>query len=218
MLLMRTWANLVAGRYEAARHDSLTVFRRFSPFDEKARRDLILSLYSLGQYQESKDYMISLGYTPDEEELQRVNKRLDEQRGIWDFREIQALAKDIHKPQMRHSIDVASYVSLTEVKDAGVAGRGLFAKIHIKSGELILCEKAYSFSVSTDDNKKIFCIADIPKQRIKLASGESLLVETIQKLCRNPSSASKLLDLYSGDYNKVSGLGTIVDENVVIDT
>lgn len=187
--------------------------------DRKARFRLASALYGLGKYEEARDLFNTCGTDVSKPALQRIEVRLMEQnKGKYQLGPIRKHIDPSNKQLTGYKVDAASYTRLTEVKDAGEAGRGLFATKAIYTGEIVLCEKAYGVSITPPDDKRVHCIIDVTKRRFKLASGEPLLVQTIQKMCRNPLSADKLFDLYSGDYRKVSGVGTKVDKNLVIDT
>lgn len=99
-----------------------------------------------------------------------------------------------------------SYVGSVEVKKSEGRGLGLFTTKNVKAGELLVCEKAFSYAYEGENTKIledfswIPAIANILTNRITSGTKVSLLEETVQKLRRNLSLLPCITDLYHGSY------------------
>lgn len=124
--------------------------------------------------------------------LRETGKRLDEQdRGDYDF---EAVFRAIKNGERRP--DLASFTKLTEIKDAGERGRGLFAKADIKVGGLVLCEKAFISALMDGRNEELdFCVLDLVGGFASATAAPSMLAQCIHKARAEPKIARELLDL-----------------------
>ena len=74
--------------------------------------------------------------------------------------------------------DLASFTNRTEVKDAGRAGRGLFANVNIEVDDLVLCEKPFVISpVEEYNSRKVSCVIDLVGDCHTIMSGPSFFRE-----------------------------------------
>lgn len=126
-----------------------------------------------------------------------TEKRLDEQNtGNYDF---DSLSQRMKKGGRK--LDLASFTNGTEAKDAGKAGRGLFAGVNIEVDDLVLCEKPFVIShVEEYNDKKIPCVINLMGDYHTIMSGPSFSVKCIQKARVDKKGARELLKLHDGGY------------------
>ncbi|RMY11407.1 hypothetical protein D0868_03153 [Hortaea werneckii] len=132
-----------------------------------------------------------------ERQVERTGARIAEaDTAAYNF---EAMSKSASN--LRNRLDHASHIKHVEKGDAGYCGRGLFVKKDFKSGDLILCEKAFSTAHSSEEGSKTVSFY-IPNAR-SIARGiqTSLLYNTVQKLMHNSSEANRFFDLYDGGYS-----------------
>lgn len=124
-----------------------------------------------------------------------TEKRLDKQNiGNCDF---DSLFQRMKKGE--RELDLASLTNCTEVKDAGKAGRGLFANVNIEVDDLVLCEKPFVISpVEEYNDKKGFCVIDLVGDYHTIMSGPSFSVKSIQKARVDEKGARELMKLHDG--------------------
>ncbi|KAI4726362.1 SET domain-containing protein [Aureobasidium sp. EXF-10728] len=128
---------------------------------------------------------------------------LEERDGIYDFA---AMAKK------QLPIYHASFTNLTEIRASCGRGRGLFAKVDIPRGGLVLCEKAFASSEVEEAAKTTKSNAYSGDDQ-----GAQLWLDVVQKAFRNPSQAQRLIGLYAGPaYSTQTNVPT-VDGQPVID-
>lgn len=143
----------------------------------------------------------------------RVRQRLQEQRiGNYDFAYLFKRVSDM-KPTIQ---DVATFVGPIEVRQTGAKGRGIFTTKAVKAGDLLLCEKAYCYSFGRADGKDLTILYQYDIDRVSMGKHANLIKCIVQKLYRNPSTASNVLKLYHGAYEKVDV--RTVDEQPVVDS
>ncbi|KAH8642620.1 hypothetical protein IG631_00083 [Alternaria alternata] len=89
----------------------------------------------------------------------------------------------------------------------------------MKSGDLVLCEKAFSHA-HVDDEKKgnanITLLVNVETDKAFMGGQADLIQSITQKLYKNPSMAPDFTNLYHGDYQAVDVHS--VDGQPVIDT
>lgn len=113
---------------------------------EKALYRGSLALYGLRRFTECLEYLNFLvtkfsGSALGKLELARVQLRYNEQeRGDYNFKRMYKEAK-----QRPPKIDAATFVGSVEVRDTPGKGRGLFTSKAVKCGDLLACEKAFSY-------------------------------------------------------------------------
>lgn len=181
------------------------------------------ALYHLEKYQECHDKLVSLLVKhPENEaalrEISRAKRRLTEQEnGQYDFRAMYIAAKS-----QRSLLDNATYIGPVEIRQSEGRGRGLFTTKPVAAGELLLCEKAFSYS-STDTDQfspgalsKLNMLVDMQKNSMIAGTQVSLIRKIIAKLRHNPSLMSRISLLHHGNYIPVNQI--MVDDTPVIDT
>lgn len=220
ILLNRSLVNLKLGYYEQALQDAGTTAAPFKD-SEKSLFRAARALYGLERYQESHDILTSLlskfpNCIDAQTELLRTGQRLKEKyHGDYNFRSMQEAAK-ITPPY----IDCATYLAPVTVKPAGAHGRGLFTTKNVIAGELLLCEKAFSYCWTNEEadeaGSKTSLLMNMTTNRSVIGTQADLITETVQKLHRNPSLRPALNALHHSDYQAVGA--TEVDGSAVIDT
>lgn len=132
----------------------------------------------------------------------RAEQRLMEQRtGRYDFRKMynDCISKILY-------LDHGSYVGPVKIKNSQGRGLGLFTTKNVVAGELLLCEKAFSYSFqesnaeNTEDASGILILANIFTNGITAGTQVDLMKETIQKLKWNPSFIPSVTTLCHGSY------------------
>lgn len=216
--LNRALSFLKSGYFDAALNDVENVLR-VSELSEKALFRKGQALYQLGRYKESLEaYAILAKEYPRNTmaayEYGRASARVVEQeRGKYDFKEMILEATALHPPTLDHS----TYVGPITIKQTQSHGKGLFTTQAVKAGDLLLCEKAFSY-VSRDKNypKDLHLFFDIELDSVSIGSQGELIEIIVQKLHKNPSLLSNFVDLYHGTYKSVDFTGE--DSTHVVDT
>jgi hypothetical protein len=188
---------------------------------EKSLYRAARALYGLQRYQESHDMLTSLlSQFPNclgaQTEFVRAEQRLKEkEHGDYNFKSMYEAAK-----KTPPYIDCATYLAPVAVKPAGVRGRGLFTTKDVIAGEVLLCEKAFSYCWANEEaneaGSKTSLLMNTTTKRSVLGTQADLITETVQKLHRNPSLLPALNALHHGDYQTVEP--TEVDGSAVVDT
>ena len=171
------------------------------------------SMYELGRFKESQTVLTALlaQYAGSEaaiREIRRVEKRIQEQdHGRFGFLAMQKAAAEESPP----CLDVATYVGPTEICETENRGRGLFTTKDVAAGDLLLCEKAFSYSFL--GNASTMSVTD----GSTLKGTKLALVEPMKhKLFRNPSLIPSITALHHGIYKPAKQ--EIVDGTPIIDT
>ncbi|KAJ5781090.1 TPR domain protein [Penicillium paradoxum] len=215
--LNRALASLRTHQFDAALRD----LEYHAPGSEPSEK-LLSALYSLQRFREACDVhiLLSKAYPPrqtSKEEFDRALARLAEQnKGKYQF-------KKLHDEARRNrpiNLDHATYIGPVTVKPTESCGRGLFTTQAVKPGDLLLCEKAFSYAFQDADepkpNKKLTLFINPQTNRVSGDSQVRLLETTVQKLSKNPSLMSAFNDLYHGSYKPVEIVE--VDGIPVVDT
>lgn len=170
-------------------------------------------MYELGRFKESQTVLTTLlAQYPGSEaairELRRVEKRVGEQdHGRFDFLAMQKAAAAESPP----CLDVATYVGPVDISETENRGRGLFTTKDVAAGDLLLCEKAFSYSFL--GNASTMSVMDGSTLKgTKLALVEPM----IHKLLRNPSLIPFITALHHGTYKPAKD--KTVDGTPIIDT
>jgi len=128
-------------------------------------------------------------------------------------------AERLHPPQL----DYATFIGPVAIKDSGISpgGRGLFTTKAVSAGDLLFCEKAFAHafvdeSASERRGIKTTILIDPISDRVSLGTELELTNMIVQKLHRNPSLASSIIDLHHGSYEPASVVS--VDGTPIIDT
>ncbi|KAL8713675.1 MAG: hypothetical protein Q9220_002201 [cf. Caloplaca sp. 1 TL-2023] len=196
--LNRSLVNLKLRRYDEALEDvgELTGDTQIS---EKGFYRAALSLYGLERFQECH-----------QKEILRTKQRLREQEyGDYDFKAMYSAAKD--SPPCLNNV---TFVDNVEVRVSNGRGRGLFTTKDVIAGELLLCEKAFSYCSS--QHSKTSLLINTHTNRSSLGTQADLITATAQKMFRNPSLGLALTSLYHRDYKPVNEAE--IDGMPVIDT
>ena len=197
----RAGTNLVLGRYDGAKADSLAS-RIGGPADWKAYYNAGRAAYGLCEYSASKEFLekaLELNTTNSaiRKEYDRCLARLKEQEtGEYDFKAMYASLS----PANVH-LDRGSFLGNTRVAESPLHGRGLFATKDLKAGDIVFVEKA----------------ALMPNQYEPARASAALYALTVRQLCDNPSLAKDILGMYAGDYERTGAEGTTVDGVPVLD-
>jgi hypothetical protein len=160
--------------------------------------------YQLGHYADAlKAFERALILAPSDlqghQQLEKTRKRLlEQQEGIYDFAE---MIDEVTKNGF--SVDRASFLAKTEVRQTQDRGRGLFATKDIRMGDLIMCEKAFMAAHSDDRTPE-------PTLPVWLSS--------VQRVIDNPSQSKALLGLYAGEPRTSPIPAPIIDGVPVVDT
>lgn len=192
--LNRCHARISVQCFDTALEDANAVLENFAD-NEKALFRKADALYHLRQFKDSQktlDYLTSLfpGNKLAYQRLERVQKRLQEEEGHYDFA---ALLKGTSEPTR---LDCASFTGCVEIRPCKVKsrGRGLFLTKPVKVGELLLCEKAFSMSfMSIHENID----QDLPGHGLDTAR-DDMYRDCVFQLHRNPSQIPLFTELHSG--------------------
>ena len=181
--------------------------------NEKGLYRMARSMYELGRFKESQTVLTALlaqspGNGAAIRELRRVEKRIQEQdHGLFDFLAMQKAAAEDTPP----CLDVATYVGPVEICETENRGRGLFTTKDVAAGDLLLCEKDFSYSFL--GNASTMSVMDGSTLKgTKLA----LIEPMVHKLFRNPSLIPSITALHHGTYKPAEH--KIVDGTPIIDT
>lgn len=212
--LNRSLANIKLQHYDEALEDAgkLTADAQQS---EKGFYRAALSLYELGRFQESHQALAPLiSHYPHchaaKKEIIRTKQRLREQEhGDYDFRAMYRAVEDAPL-----CLDNATFAGNVEVQASKGCGRSLFTTKDVIAGELLLCEKAFSYCSSK--HSKTSLLMNTHTNRATLDTQADLITATVQKMFRNPSLRPVFTSLYHGDYKPVDEAG--VDGVPIIDT
>ncbi|TVY47808.1 SET and MYND domain-containing protein [Lachnellula occidentalis] len=186
-----------------------------------------LALYGLRRFKEALETLEILvrkypESAPGKYQLDRTRLRVAEQEsGVYDFKALYKATK-LRPPLM----DNASYSGPIEVRNSPGRGRGLFTTKPVKAGELLLCEKAFSYcfaappeemqKASSKSLSQSSFLIDVPGNRITVGTHADLIRDVSNKLARNPSLGPSFGDLAHRKYQGVAC--TSVDGSPVVDT
>lgn len=208
--LSRSLVFLKVGQYDAALLDTefvTTTATAASNLAEKARFRKAEALYGLERYRECCEVLKELRVdhphnAAAKAQLARATIRLAEQtNGEYRFKQLYNEATKLRPPHLDH----ATYIGPVRVQDAGSRGRGLFTTKLVKAGDLLFCEKAfsYAFSDAGADTRDVQLLLD-PEAGSTIDTQSDLVNITIQKLHRNPSLLPTITRLHPGSYQPVT--------------
>jgi hypothetical protein len=220
----RSLAYLNTKQFDAALSD--TGFPTFTSVpSDKALFRAAEALYNLERYPECCEVLEVLHTVfPDNKQASEVRSRaqsraLEQRTGQYNFMDLQAKAKKLQPPHL----DAATYTGPVEVRQTKSKGRGLFVTKHVKPGDLLLCEKAFSHAHVSDNaadnvsrSSRLTMLLNIETNQGFLGGQADLLQSVIQRLYHNPSLASAFTALYHGSYEAVTT--SAVDGEPVVDT
>ncbi|KAF5549502.1 TPR domain-containing protein [Fusarium mexicanum] len=193
--LNRSFINMNMDRTKQALLDAEKATNPAMP-SEKSLFRKARALYELGDYQQSLEMLEKLTQSYPENkaaspEKDRLNERLNEQRtGKYKFKQMYKQAEKT--PPL---IDCATFSAPVEIRESPGRGKGLFTTKAVSAGELLLCEKAFSYSFAGDEFlvKKIASLNGFGAPR---TSRESFLQATSSS--RDMTSGKGLKHLTSG--------------------
>ncbi|KAH7357056.1 hypothetical protein BKA65DRAFT_392716 [Rhexocercosporidium sp. MPI-PUGE-AT-0058] len=205
----RALALLRVKKYDAALADTIYV-QELRARSEKALYRGALALYNLRRYREAFETLQVLtakypASKPGAFEILRVQARINEQdHGIYSF-------KKMHKASRLRPpiIDCATHIGPVEVRNILGKGRGLVTTRRVDAGELLMCEKAFSYchAEQLKDPKsaataEIGILVNLRTKRLTIGTHVSQLPGIYQNLASNPSVALEFMSLYSGSYER----------------
>jgi len=177
------------------------------------------ALYELGDYQQSLEILETLTQSFPENkaassEKDRINERLKEQRtGEYNFKQMYKQAE--RSPPF---IDCATFSAPVDIRESPGRGKGLFTTKAVSAGDLLLCEKAFSYSFAGDEQsrKQTKILMNLATKRMVVGGQAHLLTMIVQKLYHNSSLSTGFGDLHHADYQKATDLKT--DGTPVVDS
>ncbi|KAF5596449.1 unc-45 like b [Fusarium subglutinans] len=142
-----------------------------------------------------------------------VSKRLKEQNdGKYVFEDMLLQAQET--PPL---IDCATFSCLVEIRDAPGRGKGLFLTEDVSAGDLILCEKAFSYCFMDGKSHETYPIlGNVPRNEVKTGGSVHLWAQVTQKLYHNPQYLVTIQELFHGDHKKLQI--TRLDNRTVVDS
>ena len=146
----------------------------------------------------------------------RTEKRLSEQeKGDYDFKTMYKAAEGAPP-----YLDNATHTGPVAIKSFEGRGRGLFTTRAVVAGELLLCEKAFSYCFASREEEagpsKTSILINTQTGRVTMGTQAQLITATAQKMSRNPSLMPCFTTLHHGDYKPF--IKTEVDGLPIVDT
>ncbi|KAM0189022.1 hypothetical protein ACHAPI_010291 [Fusarium lateritium] len=208
--LNRSVTNLKLDRPAKALLDATRAYDPEMPI-EKALLRQAYALYALGKFEQCEATVHSvLKAFPDcqtaRTKLQSVKSRLQEQRtGRYNLKNMYEQAKAKTPPL----IDCASFSSPVEIRDSPGRGRGLFTTKSVSAGDLLLCEKAFSYCFIDEtrlEDVGTFMV-NLTTKRVTAGASADLWPQVVHKLHHDPESLTVFQELFHGDYKKTTVSG-----------
>ncbi|EFQ24928.1 hypothetical protein CGRA01v4_06812 [Colletotrichum graminicola] len=218
-LLNRSLTNLRLQRPEKALLDAVHARSGDTPTEKglfrEAKAHYALEQFGLCAEKLQQVLALNAGNKDAEAELERTRRRIIEQAtGDFGWKHMHKQAKETPP-----TIDCATYSSPVEIRDSPGRGRGLFTTKAVKAGELLLCEKAFSY-VFADENdpaasKNLKILMNVVSKKITMGGQATLISTVVQKLYHNPEAALRFTELHHGDYEVANASQ---GEQVMVDT
>ncbi|KAJ5436145.1 Tetratricopeptide-like helical [Penicillium cf. griseofulvum] len=216
LLYYRGLAFFQADEWDASLRDLEAV--PAGPKSDKALRGRAQALYRLKRFRESCDVFLQLCKKHPEDihaknDFREAIIRLAEQKkGLYNFKKMQEKASKTYPPLLDH----ATWIGPVTIRQTECQGRGLFTTKAVKAGELLLCEKAFAYATEHPSGPRWSSILHINTEtQTTTRGGQAVLASSIiEKLSKNPSLASAITDLHSGEFNQVP-TGPVGDKPVV---
>ncbi|GKT53773.1 TPR domain-containing protein [Colletotrichum tofieldiae] len=206
-LLNRSLANLRLQRPEKALLDAIHARSNDTPSEKGLFREA-KAYYALQQFDlcaGKLQQVLSLNPSNKDAQtdLERTGRRIIEQV-TGDFKWKHMYKQSMATPPI---IDCATYSSPVEVRDSPGRGRGLFTTKAVKAGDLLLCEKAFSY-IYADHNDpssrgNIKILMNLDSKTMTMGGQAALISTVVQKLYHNPEAALRFMNLHHGDYKGV---------------
>ena len=193
--LNRSLVNLRIGCFDKALEDA-GGFLVDAVNTEKGLYRAARSLYELGRFREAHMVFETLleAYPSSEaakKELRRTEDRLRKKdHWLYDY-----LA--MHKAAAKNTppcLDIATFAGPVTIKMKQGRGRGLFVIRDVTAGELLFCEKAFSYSFSDNSSTSML------SARTLKGTPRDLVTKTVHQLLRNPSFVSAVTSLHHDGY------------------
>jgi hypothetical protein len=171
---------------------------------EKAVLRHASALYDLGKFEQCEvTIQTCMEAFPDSQaartKLQSVKARLHEQRtGRYNFKDMYEQAKAKTPPL----VDCATFSNPVEIRDSPRGGRGLFTTKFVSAGDLLLCEKAFSYAFidETRLEDKATYMVNLSTKRVTVGASADLWPQVVHKLYDDAESLAVFQELYHGDY------------------
>ncbi|KAG5660249.1 hypothetical protein KAF25_003771 [Fusarium avenaceum] len=204
--LNRSLTNLKLDRPAKALQDAARGHDPEAPNDRAFLRQA-QALYELRRFEECVTKLREMEKAfPDNQvaklELQRVYLRIYEQKvGSYDFKDMYEQAKAT--PPL---IDCATYSSPVEIRKSPGRGNGLFTTRDVKAGELLLCEKAFSYCYIDlkDPGASANVLMNLFTKKMTIGGSAHLLPQIVQKLYHDPQSIPMFQKLSHGKHEELS--------------
>jgi hypothetical protein len=195
---------------------------------EKALYRGAAALYGLERYADALELLQILvnkcpKFVPAKIELNRTRERLKEQEsGVYNFKAMYEAG------EISPKMDNATFKVHVEVRNSQGRGRGVFTTKPVKAGELLICEKAFSYCFDFDASaermakmssrpvSQFSAYVDVPGTTHCIGIQTSHIQDISNKLILNPSLKKPYEELSSGQYEGVKG--AFVDGLPVVDT
>lgn len=218
LLYYRGLAFFQVDEWDAALRDLDTA--PVGPKSDKALRGKAQTLYHLRRFRESCDVFTKLCKKHPEDvgaknDFREAISRLAEQKkGRYNFKMMQEKASRTYPPVLDH----ATWIGPVKVRQTKSQGRGLFTTEAVKVGDLLLCEKAFEYATEHPSRPSWGSNLHVNTETRTTTRGGQLALASsiIEKLYKNPSSASAITNLHSAGFKQVS-TGPI-DGKPVVDT
>ncbi|RBR20868.1 uncharacterized protein FIESC28_05020 [Fusarium coffeatum] len=202
--LNRSLANLKLDRPAKALADATALDSETSEPHEKTLYRQAQAHYALGNFEECDAKLQTLLKSFPENkaakaQIRRSGVRQHEQRtGDYNYKSMYEQAKAT--PPL---IDCATYSKPVEVRESPGRGRGLFTTKAVAAGDLVLCEKAFSYSFVDETLSPTRMLMNLATQKIIIGGPAYLLPQVTQKLYHDPQLLPDFYELYHGEPNKV---------------
>ncbi|QGI87410.1 hypothetical protein CEK25_002366 [Fusarium fujikuroi] len=162
------------------------------------------AIYHLGKFEECLEKLQALTAAfpksvPGWSMKSAIFKRLEEQNdGEYSFDDMLVEAQET--PPL---IDRATFSSLVEIRIAPGRGKGLFLTKDVSAGDLILCEKVFSYCFMDEKSPETYPIlGNLPRKEVTTGGSVRLWAQVIQKLYHNPEHIDTIQELSHGDQKK----------------
>ncbi|CAG8956682.1 hypothetical protein HYFRA_00012226 [Hymenoscyphus fraxineus] len=217
--VQRALAYLKCGRLELALDATQ---REDVKWREKPLYQTCEALYELQRYSECLENLRVLREKyPDPKYTRmvaRVKDRLREKTtGVYNWHSMSLVETRARPPFLDH----ATYREPVAVRSSPFGGQGLFTTIHVKAGQLLLCEKAFSYCYNDTNaerstkSSRVSILTNVAQRHISVGTQADLITNIIQKCIARPTLTSKLTSLHCGSYEPAEI--TEVDGNTVVD-
>jgi len=188
----------------------LTDISALSDPQEKGMQRKSLALSGLGRHKEALDLALEFARIfPDspvaKEELERCKIRhVEQQTGFYDFKSLYKATK-LRPPQL----EFVSYRGPVEVRESKGRGRGLYTTKVVNAGDLIICEKAFSYRFPASEKEVrggpsnsslTTALIDVPQNKIDVGTHSDVIRDISTKVALNPSLYPAVRALCSGSY------------------